>query len=60
MNNEWCYECFVKNKKPKGLFRKIYYYLWKSVGVSPSGVVAYIFFGSSKIRKIGTNKGKKK
>lgn len=34
----YSFECFMQKKKPKGIFAKIYYWIWKKVNlpISPS------------------------
>lgn len=33
---QWCYECYLSNKKPKGIVRKIIYGIWLEIGIRPS------------------------
>ena len=41
MRNDWCYVHYLNNTKPKGIFKRIYYWMWKMCGVSPSNLIAY-------------------
>lgn len=43
MKNKWCYDCYFKKQKPKGIFKKIYYAIWFLVNYPfyPSEMIIY-------------------
>lgn len=41
--NYKCYAILCGDYKAKNIFEKIYYIVWKSLGVSPSGLECYLF-----------------
>lgn len=59
MKNKWCYDCYFKKQKPRGIFKKIYYVIWFLINYpfSPSKVFKIYAFSSSEAINEGIKKG---